>query len=147
MLATDVEARLAAIGQIKAIQGAAGFADLRQGDKLKVPNTTPTVFVIPLREVPQGDLHTIGTPVLQKLVYHVAIITVVRVANDRTRERTNAAMDEIRQAVKDKLFGWVPPDFDMPFTRGPSALFDFVDGAHFHQDEYIVERHEEPNSD
>ena len=116
MIGSDVEARLASINLIKDIQGAAGFADLRKGNKLKVPNTTPTVFVVPLREVPKEDLRAIGTPVLQEVVYHIAIITVVRVANDLSRERTNVLMDNVRQKIKDKLFGWIPPGFEMPFT-------------------------------
>lgn len=146
MLSTDVEARLGEIELIKDIQGAAGFADLRGKDGLKVPRQLPAVFVVPLREDPQDDLQTIGAPVLQKVVYHIAIITVVRVPNDLRRDRTNALMDQVRQAIKGKLYGWVPPGFDEPFIRGKSALFEFEDGAHWHQDEFITDRYEEPTS-
>ncbi|WP_286694977.1 phage tail terminator protein [Spongiibacter sp. UBA1325] len=147
MLGSDVEARLANIAAIKDIQGAAGFAALRKNGKLKVPNITPTVFVVPLREVPADDLHGTQTSVLQNRVYHIAVITVVRVANDSRRERTNALMDEVRAAIKHALYGWTPPGFDTPFTRGPSQLFDFSDAAHWHQDEYLTDRYEEPSSD
>ena len=147
MLGSDVEARLADIALIKDIQGAAGFAALRKSGKLKVPNTTPTVFVVPLREVPANDLYGTDSSVLQNVVYHIAVITVVRVANDSRRERTNALMDDVRSAIKQKLFGWVPPGFDSPFTRGPSQLFDFSDAAHWHQDQYLTDRFEEPNRD
>lgn len=146
MLGSDVETRLRELPELEGVFGAAGFADLRQGDKLKVPSRTPAVYVVPLRELPQDDLHTIGAPVVQKVVYHIAVITVVRVANDKTRERTNAKMDAVRQAIKGKLYGWVPPGFPEPFVRGPAYLFDFEDGAHWHQDEFITERHEEPES-
>ncbi|MFZ5653169.1 MAG: phage tail terminator protein [Pseudomonadota bacterium] len=146
MLGTDVEARLATVTGLALIAGAAGLAALRQGDRLTVPPQTPAAFVIVLREDPQADQRTTDLSALQRVIYHLAVITVVRVANDRQGERTNAIMDQVRQGIRDALYGWVPPGFEAPLVRGPSALFDFEGGAHWHQDEFITERYEVPIS-
>ncbi len=145
MLGTDIETRIEAeVGELKLIGGAAGLAALRQGSKVVVPPQTPAAYVVVMREQPEGDLRTTGLSALQRVVYHVAVITVVRVANDRQGEQTNAQSDAVRQSIRDALFGWTPPAFDDAFIRGPSTLFDFEGGAHWHQDEFITARYEEP---
>lgn len=146
MLGTDVEDRIADVDGLEMVGGAAGFAALRDGDALRVPNKTPAAYVIVLQESPQGDLRDTGLSVLQLVTYHVAIITVVRVANDRDGEKTNARSDQVREGIRNKLFGWTPPGFDGAFIRGPSTLFDFDGGAHWHQDEFITERNEVPSN-
>lgn len=146
MLGTDVEIRLATVPGLNLVAGAAGLAALRQGDRLTVPPQTPAAYVVVLREDPQADQRITDLSALQRVVYHLAIITVVRVANDRQGERTNAVMDQVRQGIRDALYGWVPPGFEAPLVRGPSVLFDFEGGAHWHQDEFITERYEVPSN-
>lgn len=146
MIGTDVETRIADVEGLKLVAGAAGFAALRKGDVLQVPNLTPAAYVVVLREQPQGDLRDTGLSVLQLVTYHVAVITVVRVANDKLGDKTNAISDQVRGGIKDQLFGWTPEGFDGPFIRGPSMLFDFEGGAHWHQDEFITERYEVPSN-
>lgn len=146
MIGTDVEARIATVEGLKLVAGAAGFAALRKSDGLQVPNLTPAAFVVVLREQPQGDLRDTGLSALQLVTYHIAVITVVRVANDKHGEKTNAISDQVREGIKSQLFGWTPPGFDGAFIRGPSMLFDFDGGAHWHQDEFITERYEEPSN-
>ena len=148
MLGSDVEARLKANAPLlKDVFGAAGFANLRQGSELKVPARTPAAFVITLRETPQPELNDIGNGVLQNVVYHIAVITVVRVANSRHGDESNTEMEAARLQIKNAIYGWRPAGFDQQFTRGPSALFDFAGSAHWHQDEFIIDRYEEPSSD
>lgn len=148
MLSSDVETRLRSeASELKKVYGAAGFANLRQGSELRTPPQTPSAFVVTLREVPQKDLYDVGNGVLQNVVYHIAVITVVRVANDRMGDETNLKMDLVRQQIKDALYGWKPDGFETQFKRGPSALFDFAGAAHWHQDEFIIDRYEEPSSD
>ncbi|CAA0103571.1 phage tail terminator protein [Zhongshania aliphaticivorans] len=148
MLSSDVEARLRSeVSELKAVYGAAGFANLRQGNELRTPPQTPAAYVITLREVPQKDLYDVGNGVLQNVVYHIAVITVVRVANNNLGDETNTQMDLVREEIKAALYGWTPAGFEQQFKRGPSALFDFAGGAHWHQDEFIIDRYEEPTSD
>lgn len=146
MLGSDVEAQIKEVEGLRLVGGAAGFAALRKGDKLTLPPQTPAAYVIVLREQPEGDLRDTNLSVLQLVTYHLAIISVVAVANDRLGELTNAASDQVRRGIRDKVFGWTPPGFDLPFIRGPSVLFDFVSGAHWHQDEFITQRYEEPSN-
>jgi len=144
MLGSDIEARIADVGGLLLVEGAAGFAALRDGGELRVPNKTPAAYVVVLREQPQPDQRDTGLSVLQRVVYHVAVITCVKVANDMHGEKTNARSDQVRQGIRDKLFGWVPPNFEGAIVRGPSTLFDFAGGAHWHQDEFMTDRYEEP---
>ena len=146
MLGTLVENRIGDVPGLMSVGGAAGFAALKEGDTLRLPNRIPAAFVIVLGEQPGPDVRDIGAPVLQTVAYHVAVITVVKVANDRDGERTNAISDQIRDGIKAKLFGWVPDGFDFAFKRGPSGLLDFEAGAHWHQDEFITYKDEVPTN-
>lgn len=147
MLGTLVEERIADVAGLKLVEGAAGFAALRQGDKLTLPRVTPAAYVVVLQEQPGPDLRDTGLSVAQDVMYHVAIITVVKFAGDTTGDKTNALSDQIRSGIKNKIFGWTPAGFDEAFARGPSVLFDFDAGAHWHQDEFFTKRLEVPENE
>lgn len=146
MLTDKVETRLKnEVSSLRLVSDAAGFAALNQDGKLLIPPKTPASYVIELAARPGPNQRTTAhAGAMQEVFYHIVVITVARVANDRDGSKTGAVMSEVRQQIKDALFGWTPPEFLVSFELGPSALYDFAGGAHWHQDEFITSRHETP---
>jgi len=137
-----IESRLETASSIKKVDGAVALAAVMKAGK--APNVTPTVYVVPLRETPGQNSRATG-PALQQVTERIAVVTVIKKANDRTGKGANAELATVRDEIRQLLFGFSPTDYT-PLQLGPSGLLSFDNGVLWWQDEFITQRYREANS-
>lgn len=136
-----IETRLKEIPELKnRVYGATDLAAMKK--KGDAPQHCPTQYVVELSRKPGELLRETGAQ-LQWVRYHIAVVTVIRKANDRYGKAANAELGQIQALTKTKLYGWkTGAEFDA-FWLGPSGLLAFDAGVVWWQDEFITQKLEE----
>lgn len=98
--------------KVKHIAGAAGMADAEQS-----LSTLPAAFVVPSRERASANNRATGVHD-QRITAQFSVILIVPSAGPAAN--TEDTLDELTEAVKDKLIGWSHPDMSRPtdYTGG-----------------------------
>jgi hypothetical protein len=126
-LVEDVAARLeAGMPELKRVSGALELADLVKRNAL--PNATPAAFVVPGGA--SGEPRTNATgPAQQRLTERVKVLLFAR-ANDAAGGTARDALDALRLAARDLLFGWSPDDREVePFEVASEQIASLGGGA------------------
>lgn len=137
-----IESRLESISEIKSVDGAVALAAVMKSGK--APNRTPAVYVVPIRETPIQNNRTTG-PAFQKVVEQIAIVIVIKKANDKTGNRANGDLKKVRDEIRDRIFGFSIAEYE-PVELGPSGLLSFEDGVLWWQDEFLTARYREADN-
>lgn len=130
----ELKARIKAmVPAVKFVGEAADFQSAVESN----PVATPAVFVIELEET-AAPSKTSDVVVSQLVRAAVGIVLVVRNLSDAKGVAARGELRQLRQLVKDQVFGWqASPELD-PFERGNSSLLAFRDGHVWWQDQYLT---------
>lgn len=135
----ELQLQLETLGSLKRVEGAVELATVMKAGA--APNLTPAAYVVPLRESPGRNTRVNGPP-LQEITEWVAVVTVVKKANDRTGQGANAELQAIRDDIRQVLFGFCPMGYTA-LELGPSGLLSFENGVLWWQDVFIANRYRE----
>lgn len=127
----EIRQRLADVGALKLIGGAAEFQTAADGN----PKAVPAAYVLPMDETP-GDRPFSGDDI-QQIDIAVAVVLVLK---NVAEPKGGAAVDDLqalRDEVKIALLGWVPITGYASLSRGRSNLLAFRDGYLWWQDTYV----------
>lgn len=72
----------------------------------------------------------------QKLTGEIAVVLVLKSANDRSGEKASDELEELRSAVRAALVGWEPGNGFEPLSLKRGRLLGFSKGVAFWQDTY-----------
>lgn len=101
------------------------------------PPAGVSAWVVPIGETPTGDTRTAGAA-LQKVNLIFGVLLGVRSFNDQRGNKSNAQLDQARDAVRNKLFGWTPATALLPCLLSNSELVNMDQGVIFWLDRYTT---------
>lgn len=99
------------------------------------PKRDASCFVIPISERPAGNKRTAG-PALQESFVTIGVVIVVHSRNDISGERGVDKLNEVREQVRDALFGWTPATATTCYLLGNSDLVKMETGSIWWLDRY-----------
>ena len=135
-LVQAVMSRLRAETELRQVQGALELAAAIKA--LSV--ATPGAFVVPLSDLPAQDEAFTGQT-LQRVLSKYSVVLVVDNKRDSTGGAASDELEQLRQAVRTALLGWMPPGFEAPLTAGPGNLIDLDNGRVWWGDEFQIEHY------
>lgn len=112
------------------VEGAAELAALV--DKGKLPQRSPSAFVLPLAQDGQANAAATGGH-RQKVLEAIGVVVVVRHAGDATGRHQIAAFVPLLNAVRDALAGWEPDSSYEAFDFLRGRLVGLAGGAALQQ--------------
>lgn len=111
------------------------------------PKTTTDCYVVPVSERPQGNKHTTG-PALQRSDVVIGVVFVVRALNDPAGLRGSQRLTDARDAVRDVIYGWTPPEASARFLQAGGELVRMEHGTIWWIDRYMsqIQRRSNPEN-
>lgn len=131
----DIEAIKTKLQEVDALKFIGEAADFQAAAESN-PTLTPACYVIEMGEAPEPN--KLGDIILQKVAASVGIVLVVRNLTDAKGVAAGADMRVLRQAVRDKLYGFSPGTGLAPFERGNGHLLAFQKGHMWWQDLFLT---------
>lgn len=131
----SVEQRLS--GLVPASCGLVGSAMALAAITSAPPQVGVSVWVVPLAEVPNGDMRSAG-PALQKVAVTFGVMLAVRVVNSLRGMEGAQILEDARAAIRSQLFGWTPANALVPCLLGTSELVNMENGVIWWMDKYTT---------
>lgn len=131
----SVETRLRDLigAELAMVDGAIAFSQAQT----RAPQVGASAWVVPVSEQPAGDSRTAG-PALQKSMVVIGVVIAVRSVNDRHGDKGRSPLEAARDAVRGKLYGWVPEGALVPLLQAGSDLLKMDQSTIWWMDRYIT---------
>lgn len=135
MLLQSVEQRLASLvpSEFKQVGSSMALSMIMNNP----PPAGVSAWVIPLGEAPAGDSRTAGAA-LQKVNLTFGVLIGVRSVNDLHGNQSSQVLEQARDAVRNKLFGWTPNTAILPCLLGSSEMVSMDQAVIFWLDRYTT---------
>lgn len=124
--------RLTGTAPLKLVAGAADFATAAETK----PAALAAAYVLPLHEA--AGANQLDCAVMQMVSVSFGIAYAVANVADAKGKAALTALEQVRQAGRDKLLGWAPEGAD-PLEYGGGALLGFKNGVVWWQDIYTTQ--------
>lgn len=118
------------ITDFKEVRGALDFSAIKK-DLVKFP----AAFVFLQADSASANKIAVGGH-RQQVTHDVAVVLVIKSANDRSGEKASDELEELRSAVRTALVGWEPGSGFDPLSLKRGRLLGFSKGVAFWQDTY-----------
>lgn len=102
------------------VSGSADLTPVETASEFK----TPCAYVIPLQETPKGNMTQIGGH-SQMIASDFAVIVVVRNVADKHGEAGHRILEDVREEIRDALYGWKHDEMAAPVDYMKGKLVDY----------------------
>jgi hypothetical protein len=133
MILAALEARIAALPQLRLVRGAPDFVTAAETR----PPALPAAYVLPLSE--SAGPNALGGAVAQQVSAETGIALALANVADPKGRAALADLAALRAAVRDALLGWVPEAGCSPLEFAGGGLLGFKDGVLWWQDVYATQ--------
>lgn len=130
MIAAIIERIRQGVPDLKLVGGSVQFTAAAE----RQPTAVPACFVLTHSELPGPP--AAANLLIQRVRIDIGIVLVVRNVSDTTGQAAALDTEQLRQKVKDQLYGWMPAGAQEPLSRGPGQLLAFREGHVWWQDIY-----------
>lgn len=101
------------------------------------PQVGVSAYVVPLSETPSDNTRATG-PALQRIDVSFGVVLAVRVVNNKHGSKSSEQLENARDAVRKKLFGWIPNTALVPCLLGVSELINMENSTIWWMDRYTT---------
>ena len=121
-----------------AVEYVASVADLAIAME-RHSNHRVAAYVVPIADRPQPVPPSASRKAAQQVDIMFGVVIRVSVRNDTDGMRGHFVLEQARNAIRDRLFAWMPEGATASFQLGPGDLMKMEKGTIWWMDQYLTQ--------
>lgn len=102
-------------------------------------NHRVAAYVVPIAERPQPVPPSASRKAAQQVDMMFGVVIRVSVLNDKDGQRSRSVLQEARDAIRERLFAWMPEGASVGFQLGAGDLMKMEKGTIWWLDRYLTQ--------